>query len=238
MARTAAGATLTEQHRQAQIAVRAQALRYFIQLWPIWQGDGKTFARLVDAAVPLVMAHHQLSSSAATAYFEAFRRAEQVGGSASAVAAPPVDIDKVRAGLWVTGEKITHAAILAGKSPQAAMETALVRTSGTITRQVLMGGRDAIVLSTAGDRRAGGWVRVTSGDPCAFCAMSASNGAVFSEDTADFEAHAGCACTGEPAYPGSDLPGRAGEFRDLWNQHGGDFKSFRAAIEGRAPTAA
>jgi hypothetical protein len=238
MARTAAGATLTEQHRQAQIAVRAQALRYFIQLWPVWQGDGKTFARLVDATVPLVMAHHQLSSSAAAAYFEAFRRAERVGGSAAAVPSPGPDLDKLRAGLWVTGQGMTRDALAAGFSPQAAMQTALTRVSGTVTRQVLMGGRDAVVLSTAGDRRAGGWVRVTSGDPCAFCAMSASNGAIFSEDTADFEAHAGCACTGEPAYPGSDLPGRAGEFRDLWNQHGGDFKSFRAAIEGRAPTAA
>jgi hypothetical protein len=219
MAKTPVGTQLTDGHRRQQLAIRAQALRDFTRLWPLWNGDQASFEQMVAAALPVMGAYHRVSSALAARYFEQFRAAERIKGDARGLAARPLDRDKAFASLMVTGQRQTQKAILSGASPQAAMQTALVRTSGTVTRMVLDGGRDALALSTATDRQATGWHRVTSGDPCAFCAVVASRGAVFGESSADFEAHDHCACFAEPAYPGSPWPGRNSEFRRIYNQH-------------------
>jgi len=79
-----------------------------------------------------------------------------------------------------------------------------VRVLGTATRLVLDGGRRTLVESIRADPRAEGWQRVTSGSPCAFCAMVASRGPAYaSERAARFEAHDHCGCSAEPYYRGS-----------------------------------
>ncbi|MGW1837075.1 VG15 protein [Streptomyces sp. NPDC002067] len=47
-------------------------------------------------------------------------------------------------------------------------------------REALRAGRDLIDQASKRDRRAIGWARVTDGTPCAFCAMLASRGAIYS----------------------------------------------------------
>ena len=42
--------------------------------------------------------------------------------------------------------------------------------------------------------------RVLGGEGCEFCQMLAGRGAVYSAETADFEAHDKCACTPEPDW--------------------------------------
>ena len=105
-----------------------------------------------------------------------------------------------------------------GETEGPAKLKALVTVSGTSSRHVLNGGRDALDELIQADDAAVGWARVTDGDPCAFCAMLASRGAVYkSAMTAGFKAHDHCACTAEPVYDAfADLPGRAQEFQDLW----------------------
>jgi len=217
MARTAAGTTLTNEHRRAQLEVRAGALQDFMRLWPLWDGSEATFRDLIAASLPLIRQYHNISSSVAASYYDAFRRAERVGGSPTPRLAV-LDESGAAAGLYLTGSKMTQEAVLAGQSPQAARQTALVRVSGVVTRQVLNGGRGTVVLSSAADKQSGGWSRVTSGDCCAFCALIAANGPVYSEDTYDFEAHDHCACTGEPTYDGSEWPGRGREFKDMYDR--------------------
>lgn len=238
MARTAEGALLTERHRIGQIAIRARALQDFTRIWPVWRGDSQSFGQMVEVTVPLVRAYRQLSSSLAGSYFGAFRDVEDPGGNAGPRLAGPLDEDRLRAGLIVTGQAMTGRAILAGQSPQAARQTALVRTSGSVTRQVLEGGRTTLVQSTGADRQAQGWTRVTAGETCAFCALLASRGPAFSEEGAGFEAHDHCACFAEPSYAGSEWPGRAREFRQLYDQHAkgsaDPLNEFRRVLEGRA----
>lgn len=218
MARTATGAQLTARHRQAQLAIRAGALRDFVRIWPLWRGDERSFQALVEAAIPLVRAHRGASSELAATYFAAFRRAEGVGANATPQLAAPPDPKRVTSSLYVTGSVMTGKAIAAGHSPQAAMQTALTRTSGALTRHVLEGGRETLIRSSAADREARGWTRVTGGTPCAFCAMLAGRGAVYSEDAADFQAHDHCSCAAEPMYEGSELPGDSQRFRELYNR--------------------
>lgn len=199
MPRTAAGAQLTAQHREGQLRIRAAALRDFMRLWPVWTGDDASFDRLMEATVPLIGGYHRLSASFAADYYQAFRFAEKAAGAATPVLAA-LDKERVTAGLVVTGRIMTRNALAAGQPLQTAMQTALVRTAGNVTRHVLTGGRDTVILSTAEDRAARGWERVTGGNSCEFCQLLASRGAVFSADTADFQAHDHCSCGAAPAY--------------------------------------
>jgi hypothetical protein len=225
MARTAEAAALTRQHRQAQLAVRAQSLRDFTRIWPLWQGDERSFQALVAATIPLATTHHRSSSALGSAYYEAFRRSERVGGSPTPRAAAPLDAAQVASSLYVTGRVMTSKAIAAGMSPQAAMQAALIRTGGAVSRHVLNGGRDSVLRSIATDRTAQGWVRVTSGEPCPFCAMLAGRGAVYAESAADFQAHDHCSCSAEPVYEGSELPELNQRFKAAYD---------RATAEARA----
>lgn len=216
MARTAAGAELTERHRQGQLKIRARALRSFLALWLLWRGQEATFDQLARLTVPIVLAHHNLSSTLAVAYYTQFRRAERVAGKPSPRLAPPLPEGQVLASLFVTGEQMTRRAREGGASPQQAQEKALVRTSGAVGRLALQGGRDATILSAAEDGQARGWTRITSGSPCAFCTMVASNGAVYSADTADFQTHDHCGCSASPVYDGDRLP-QAERHRETYN---------------------
>jgi len=59
------------------------------------------------------------------------------------------------------------------------MRDALTRSSGAAVRQAMNGGRGVIDLAAAQDEKIKGYARVTDGDPCAFCALLASRGAVY-----------------------------------------------------------
>lgn len=218
MARTDAGRLLTEQHRRSQLQVRARALRDYLRLWPIWEGDEDSFVRMAVAAIVLIRAYHGLSASVAGGYFQSFRLAEGVRGEAIARLAGPIDEGKVIAGLNVTGRDAVRKALDSGVAPEKAREVALTRTSGSVSRQVLNGGRETLLRSIEEDREALGWARVTDSDPCTFCALLAGRGPVYKADTVDFEAHDSCGCGAEPVYRGSEWPGRAREFKDLYNE--------------------
>lgn len=212
-------AALTEQHRQVQLAVRARALRDFTRIWPLWQPEDRaSFGQLVQATQPLVTYYNGLSASAAVGYYEAARAVEHVAGAATPqFAAAPAEA-MVRASLYATGETSVRAAIAAGQDPRSARETALVRTAGAVGRHVLDGGRGSIIQSVHADKQAVGWLRVTDGNPCAFCAMLASRGAVYkSEATADFQSHDHCGCTAMPLWEGTQLPSANRRFSELYD---------------------
>ncbi|UQA92870.1 VG15 protein [Streptomyces halobius] len=61
-----------------------------------------------------------------------------------------------------------------------AVDTAGRTSAGAADREALRAGRDLIDQASKRDRRAVGWARVTDGNPCAFCAMLASRGAIYS----------------------------------------------------------
>lgn len=208
MARTVAGAQLTRAHRQAQIALRADVLADLTRLWTLFRRPDEdllsVFERFAAAAEILIRQRHGDSAGLAAAYFEEFRRREGVGGQATPHIAPPPPREVVRESLAAAGRIGAANALRAGRSPESAARNGLVRVLGTATRLVLDGGRRTLVESIRRDRQARGWQRVTSGSPCAFCAMVASRGPAYkSERSARFEAHDHCSCTAEPYYEGS-----------------------------------
>lgn len=122
--------------------------------------------------------------------------------------------------LTVTGPVGQKSKAARGKPLQRARDESFVEASGAATRHVLTGGRQSLLTLVEGDMKAIGWIRVTDGDPCAWCAMLASRGPVYrTEQSAGFSAHDACACQAEPVYSRDTLwPGRAAEFRRLYRE--------------------
>ncbi|MFJ3952882.1 hypothetical protein ACIPXV_23050 [Streptomyces libani] len=117
------------------------------------------------------------------------------------------------------------------------MRDADATTAAAADREVLRGGRDLLHRASAADPRTVGWARVTDADPCAWCAMLASRGAVYrSRDAAQLKGHAGrnappvdpedlekyhnlCHCQVVPIYSRTDwLPEQGEAFRELWDE--------------------
>lgn len=220
MARTDAGAELTRQHRRRQMALRAAVLRDLQDLWGLWQvNDRGSFEQFERATITLIRSRHRDSAGLAAQYYEAFRTAEDVGGEPTPRIAERPDPDRLRGSLRATALGGTYKAVAAGFSPQAAKQNGFVRVSGAVSRQVMDGSRRTLVESSKSDRQAGGrWQRIPSGDPCEFCAMTAARGAVYSEETVDFESHDHCACEVEPVYPGSEMPEASRRYQEQWEE--------------------
>lgn len=129
------------------------------------------------------------------------------------------EFDKaVEKSLLVTGPSELKRRAANREPEEQAMQSGLVSASGAATRQVLNGGREALLTLVQADETALGWARVTDGDPCYFCAMLASRGPVYkSAATAGFKAHDHCACSAEAVFSRSaDWPGDARDYQRLW----------------------
>ncbi len=113
-------------------------------------------------------------------------------------------------------------------------------------RHVSNGGRDAMDEVIRQDKRVVGYVRVTRDNPCFFCAMLASRGPVYEDQSfadsdprfqgpGDQKVHDGCGCSLVPLYSreNPEFLARTREFEDLWKQTGSLIK-FRQAFEGRS----
>ncbi len=245
MARTPEGAVLTRRHYVAQLGVRAATSRDVMQLWGTVDPTNLTgtYDRFARAATVLTRARHSTSSGVAASYQEEFRKAEKVAGRAAiklGAALTPADALNAIRGAGLSG--IINAR-QRGFSPQAAARNGLVKVLGTATRLVLGGGRDTILESVAADTQVTHWQRVTSGEPCAFCAMLATRGAAFTaEESAGFEAHDHCSCSAEAAYEGSAMPLTSQALRSQWDTvtaglSGDDaINAFRSALAGSDDT--
>ncbi|AER26069.1 hypothetical protein SSEA_SKINNY_17 [Mycobacterium phage Skinny] len=64
-----------------------------------------------------------------------------------------------------------------------AMYSGLSNSSGAAIRQAMNGGRNATGRVVKFDRKIVGYARVTDGNPCWYCALLASRGAVFAKDS-------------------------------------------------------
>jgi hypothetical protein len=264
MAITAAGAHLTATHQAAQ-ARQAAVLAYFASrlfLKTVDPADIDTSAaRWLAELIPRLLRERSKSTDLGVHYYDAFRKAEHVGGVNTFV---PVDysIAAIETSLRVTGPVALKDRI--GRIPPGASDTlrrAMIDqavqqsadgAAAAAMRHVQAGGRDAVAGAVELDESAVGWARVTkSAKPCYFCAMLASRGFVYTKESfelsdnefvgaGDVKVHDSCQCTIEPRFDLRDpLPGRAEEFTELWGSATrgksgrAAINAFRRAYEGR-----
>lgn len=245
MAASPLAAQLTETHRLAQVRIGTATKQQIEAVWPALDLDrlDATFPGWLAEVNGIVGPARALSSSTAAAYYSTFRTIE-LGPHARAFRpklAAPVDPEALSTSMLVTGPVAIKSAIARGVDLFDAARVASAGSSGAALRHALAGGRDTINGSVLDDPRAIGWARAADGNACAFCAMLASRGPVYSEDSADFEAHDHCTCSTEPVYSSdAPWPQHSEQYRQIYNDatadvpRGGDLaNAFRQAYEAR-----
>lgn len=220
---------LAEQHRLQQVALRAgvsrDVLTLVTSLFDVAHAD-RTWPALRAMLAATVRQQHAESAGLATSYYEQAR--VQAGAPGFYLPVTPADLaeELLRVVLDATGIAAFKRAIALGRSPQEALRLAGVSLSGSMSRLVLSGGRDAVLGNVRADRQAVGWARITDKDPCSFCSMLASRGPVFrSKETADFQAHDHCACMAVPVWSRDEA----------WLQHSRDlYERWKQVTEGHS----
>jgi hypothetical protein len=250
MAATTRGVLLTDRHRGAQLALRAVFLTELHRLWPLLDPLRltTTASAWLDLAVGLVLGYRTRSAEISLSYYDRFRTAETrhppIETATIRSLLTPVDPAAVQTSLLVTGPGTIIRQLGRGADPEQADRKALVAVSGAASRHVLNGGRDALDTAVAHDAVALGYARVTGPNPCAFCAVLASRGPVYTSAASAAGAkdyHDFCMCTVEAVYDAdAPWPGRAREFEALWEKtsaeysKNGPMNQFRRAYEGRS----
>lgn len=223
---------MTEAHRRRQLAIRAAALRDVARLWGgVNPRDlSGTIGRFADAAVVTVAARRAASAQASARYFARLRAVEGVPGEVVLPQAAGLSERLIASQVRGAGLSGILDARRRGFPVEAASRQGLVRASGTASNLVLDGGRELVREAMVEDRRAVGWMRVTSGDPCPWCAMLASRGPVYrTEATASFDVppdqfhdHDGCQI--EPVFredardDRSQWPASSQRLRERWEE--------------------
>lgn len=241
MAVTQSGALLTEAHRLEQSRIAEDALRQALLSWALlrYHDVDASFPVFAQVMLSILADHKRRSAWAAANYLQAFRSVEGVGGEAPLVLLEELSRQQALTSLLVTGPATIKTATRKGLPEDEAMRLALAKTLKAATRLVLQGGRDTIMETVRRDRQALGWARITRGQPCYFCAMLASRGAVYkTHETARFQPHDGCGCQPEPVYSEDwEMPESSRRFETLWAEATRDAapgeaaKAFRRAYE-------
>lgn len=143
-------------------------------------GDpGGSWIALKVALKALVRERRAKSAGIAALYYLRFRDDAGIGGRFSPAQPHELAEQRLDEALDGAGLHVYRRAVRLGRTPEAARDTAGVTLTGTMTRLALEGGRDVMEQSVLDDDEALGWARIGDGDPCAWCAMLISRGAVF-----------------------------------------------------------
>jgi hypothetical protein len=163
----------------------------------------RSWPPLRDLITALVVSRYVSLWKEGVAYYRAARSLSAALGLPPELPAVPPALPSglIRQTLDSTGPGAMLHAIKGGQTPARAADSAAVSLSGAASRLALAGGRQAVLTAVRNDKEVLGWQRVTSGNPCAFCAMLASRGPVYkSRESAGFEAHNHCMCVAMPVW--------------------------------------
>lgn len=145
--------------------------------------------------------------------------------------------------LWAGPNTLRRWTATGATVPKAPMDRMAAKVGGVVVRHTLTGGRRTIDANVARDTRARGWARIPRAGCCDFCAMLATRGPVYKEDTAlrardGSRYHDTCRCVSEPVY-GAWVPSRqVAQLREIYNSSTSDMEgpdekraAFRAALD-------
>jgi hypothetical protein len=262
---TPQGQALADHHRVAQGRLAALTASQMLRLFPLLVTGGTidlNTARWLEVALAALTTHRAASAALAAQFATAFRMIES--GTLDGFSPAPaitLPIDAVTTSLMVLGPQayrrevarqlgveprdLTERALADARLPRPVQDKLAANTARAAMRHVQNGARDTLDNAIREDKAVVGYVRTTSGTPCYFCAMLASRGPVYQDDSfadsdprfhgpGDQKVHDGCGCMLLPMYrrAGKQWPGRAKEFDALWRANPSITK-FRQAYEGR-----
>lgn len=195
MALTRDGDELTRAHHREQVLLAGRAA-----------GEAQAFWSELNLADPMPWAYasalmledqKRQSSRLSRAYLQEFGFVES--GSPVTVDSPRMDLDRLIGVTVVAGVRQ-----LEDKPDSLSVDDVRDRFAEIVAAETQRTYREMVANNSRGQRKA--WRRVAQANACAFCAMLASRGPVYTETTATIRAHdglryhPGCNCTAEPWY--------------------------------------
>lgn len=201
-------------YRHDQRQMGARMVRDLRRVWPALD-----FTRL-DATYPVwsyaveqVVGHYEGQSIESTRnYLETFYTQQGITGRpAPFVTVPRAPHEQLDTLLHSQAVASIKASTAMGSPVAMTMDRTLSTTSLSMVRVVRDRSREYVRQTSLTDDRLGGWMRIGTGDTCAFCQMLLSRGAVYSESTVRFASHLNCNCEVQPAY--SDQSKSVEEYR-------------------------
>lgn len=230
---------LSRAHRSSQDLLTRTLARLLLAQYRHYitgQQSADDIARWLSASLPVVENYHGRSAAVAETFYARSRSlVDAVGEPPEARPVSLVD-EAVQTSLMVTGVVGLMKKLDAQMPPALARKQAGDATVGAAVRHALEGGRTYIQDVVTKDKIALGYYRQTREGCCSFCALLASRGAVFQEDSfADSDpdwlndpdmpssekVHDRCHCSMWPVYrrtgnPLDDAPESSKLHRALW----------------------
>jgi hypothetical protein len=203
----AAQASLAAGFYSASAFLAAASVRDILTIWSqlSMQDVRSSWPALKTAIAALIQNRYRQAATLGTTYYQQARQAANVPGVVELASPEMPGDDLVSATLDATGPYGMLGRIKQGQQVAQAAQNSGVIMAGAGQRLITNGARQAVLQSVDADKRAVAWMRVTSANPCAFCSLLASRGAVYrSEASASFESHAHCACVAAPAFSRAD----------------------------------
>lgn len=189
-------------HRRENMDIRRRVVADLRAFWGTLDPSDARGSRdaLLAALPPLVEQYGEIAATVAADYYDDLREQAGVRGRYVAELAPPVDHEAIRASTrWAVDP-------LFGGDGEAA---ALARLITVVDRMALQPGRDTIAASVHGDPADATYARIPDSDPCAWCLMLASRGAVYASEASAgglTDWHNDCDCEATPFWPGDEYP--------------------------------
>lgn len=245
-------AVLDAAFRASQARIALATAKVIFARWPAVQADdlsGTSAAWLRDS-IAVVLAGRARAEETADAYVAQVRRLQAPGTEPySLPPTKPPSVEQIRKSLEFQAISTTARELYrvdnvrttaspdadqdsedrtAAGSKQRLMQEAIARATATAVRHVTTAAHDRVYDHIDADPVATGWARVTKPGSCYFCAMLASRGAVYKEDSFDesdprfhgpgnAKVHDTCGCGLRPIYSRSDpLPERNADLEQLW----------------------
>lgn len=219
-AQQAAQENLAESFRQQQAFQVAWLLLEIVGLWGLLDLRNviASWPQVRTAIAAIITEQSQVMGQAGNAYYQQVRATAGVLGLPPVLTVPPPPAENlIRATLDSTGPYSLLARIKQGRDVSEAAQVTGAMVGAAATRLIQNGARTAVLQAVQQDSAAVAWYRVTAADPCAFCAMLASRGAIYrSAASAGFKAHSRCRCSAAAVFSKEDA--RALKDNDLYRQ--------------------
>lgn len=269
MATSTAAASLSQKHQQQ---VNRTGLLFYALALRLWQQYAKqkdvdeSAARWMAALIPKALQGRNEAARQGREYYQTFRILET---PERAIWQPPTQLVSLERSVIETSLRVTGPVAFKAKAAKIAdldadprTEKALLdrafteageQAAAAVMRHVADGAREQVVEDVKADPLALGYMRVTkSGNPCYFCAILASRGPVYEEDSFEdsdgrftgvgtAKAHDNCSCSMEPVFSrATAMPDTSRRANEVWgNVTAGKSGSaaiiaFRRAWEGRS----
>lgn len=240
---------LARRHRTTQTALTSLLTLGITDLWRSLvdeRGPRQVWPVLEPQLASMIQDRRAQSADIARRFYAQARAEAGVPGRSPAIEVPRAPAAQVETSLAVTGLVSYERGIRSGRTPEQASGVAIVTVTGAAERLVADGGRKAIAESVKSDSRAIGWYRLPDANPCWWCAMLASRGAVYgsresASTTEDGERyHDHCACEPWPVFSRTEeLPPEVQRWVDTWDvsaNTGDPVAAFRQRVaEANAP---